>query len=263
MDPATDAPNWRGSLARLRAAGCPSLEPVLRGQMPREAVLVLDHNAIGDVVASTMEALTGAGYANNLIVPELALDFFDENAKTSSKAAFSLHGPPAAASSAESPLRPKELLNYEKLHLKKHVLLTKDTFRVTVQRVDEYDAELLEQLKIPANSYDTRLYVLCAVYFKKKLQRPTVIITSDPVVVEMAAEYGILTCPAENICDCGGLISKKAEEEKGEQKVPPPPPSASQQRTTHRDVATVGKTKPGATVRKQKGPHVLGKGRVK
>lgn len=223
----SSVPQWRGSLARLRANGCPTLEPVVRGGMPQDAILVLDHNSINEVMASTMEALTGAGFKNLLIVPELALDFFDANAKNSSRVLFNAREAAAQLSEApSSPLMPKEFINYDGLRQKRDVLLQRDTYRVTVQRVDEYDKALLTELNIAANSYDTRLYVLCALYFKKKLQRPTVMVTSDPVVVEMAEEYGVLTCPSEAICDCGRLIAESAVRAK--QAPPPPAPAAAQ-----------------------------------
>ncbi|KPI89640.1 hypothetical protein ABL78_1221 [Leptomonas seymouri] len=107
--------------------------------MPRNAILVLDVDTMKDVEASTIEALTGAGYANKLAGPELVLDFFDRNAKTSTKAAFSQQS--TASSSPprlpRSSLRPKKYIHYDKLQLKKEVL------RVVVQRVDECDKELL------------------------------------------------------------------------------------------------------------------------
>jgi hypothetical protein len=216
-------PNWRGSLERLRKTGCPTLVPVQHDHMPRKAILVLDHNAISDVVASTMEALTGADYANKLIVPELALDFFDVNAKKSSRVASNYcrradeaasgSGSPSSPS-PESALQPKELINCDKLQRKKKVLLKQDSFRVIVQRVDQYDTELLQELNIKPNSFDPRLYVLCALYFKKKYHLPTVIITADLAVKTLAETYDILTFPAENICNCGALTEEREAKKK-------------------------------------------------
>lgn len=204
--------------------------------MPQNAILVLDHNALNEVIASTMEALTGAGFKNLLLLPELALDYFDENAKNSSRVYF--NAPRDDGSSTASPLRPKELINYDGLQQKKDVLLQRDTYRVTVQRVDEYDKALLAELGIAANSYDTRLYVLCALYFKKKHRRPTVIVTTDPVVIEMAAEFDVLTCPPEEICSCGTLIAASAARAK---QAPPAQAAQKPQQAQKAGPAKVGK----------------------
>lgn len=196
--------SWRGSLERLRLAGCPKLEPIGNAaDMPRNAVIVLDHTAISDVVASTMEALTGAGFDNRMIVPELALDFFDTDDK---QARSSLTATGAAA--ADSALRPKFLINGDKLRQKKNVLLDRATYRVAVQRVDQYDADLMTELGINPKGYDTRLYVLCALYFRKMLKRPTIIASSDPVVVALAAQHDMPTCAPAEIVKCGHLLSK-------------------------------------------------------
>ncbi|KAG5484418.1 hypothetical protein LSCM4_07985 [Leishmania orientalis] len=69
--------------------------------MPRNAIIVLDDGAMGHVMASTMGALTGAeGGDNKLIVPEPALDFFDEDAKARTVAAS------GSATAGTSPTHP-------------------------------------------------------------------------------------------------------------------------------------------------------------
>lgn len=206
------APDWRGSLKRLRRAGCPFLQPVLRDHMPCNAVLVLDHNALNDIEATTIEALTGAGYSNTLVVPELALDFFDADFKIT-KGKLSTQESGAVETSPDKDLLPSKARIHRVIsQQKKKVLLQRDTYRLVVQKVDEYDEALLAKLQIPPKSYDTRLYVLCALYFRKKRQQPTVIVTTDPVVAAMAAEYDLLICPAKDICNCGSLIEKWATE---------------------------------------------------
>ncbi|KAG5484111.1 hypothetical protein LSCM1_05966 [Leishmania martiniquensis] len=224
---------WRGSLERLRLAGCPNLRPVVQGGMPRNAIIVLDHVAIDSVTASTMKALTGVGFDNRLIVPELALDLFDKDAKTRTIAAFDnttagTSATPASAiaanaSSSDSVLRPRALINYDKLRQKRNVLLDQTTYRVVVQRVDEYDVKLMKKLQIHPKSCDTRLYVLCALFFRKKFRKPTIIASSDPVVQQMAAEFQLPTCEPVDIVTCGELLGPAPRPQPELLKSPPPP----------------------------------------
>ncbi|AIN96565.1 hypothetical protein LPMP_131380 [Leishmania panamensis] len=207
---------WRGSLERLRLAGCPTLGPVVQGVLLRNTIIVLDHVATVSVMASTMEALTGVGFDNELIVPELVLDFFDTDAKGITAETFDsftagIPVTPASAtapapSSADSALWPKAFINSDKLRQKINLLLDRRKHHIVVQRVDEYDAKVMKELQITPNSYDTRLYVLCALFFRQKLQKPIIIASSDPIVKRLAAEYQIPTCAPADIVRCGHLL---------------------------------------------------------
>ncbi|KAK7196676.1 hypothetical protein NESM_000606700 [Novymonas esmeraldas] len=211
-------PAWRGSLALLRRAGCPALGAEAGSEMPRRAVIVLGHDAIVDVVASAMEALTGAGFENRLIVPELALDFFDVDSKAA-QAAFS------GRVTVEGQLRPMELIHYDKLRQKKNALLDSGTHRVVVQRVDQYDVELMRELQINPKHFDTRLYVACALFFKRRFKLPTILVSGDAVVQELAALHNLPTCAPADVITCGRLlVQRQAPVPVGEPSGPAPPP---------------------------------------
>ncbi|KAG5505344.1 hypothetical protein JIQ42_07554 [Leishmania sp. Namibia] len=185
--------------------------------MQRNAIIVLDVVAIGPCDGlDNGGTYRGGGGDNKLIVPEPALDFFDEDAKArtvaasgSATAGTSPTTAPANAPDAWSPgsaLWPTALIHQDKLRQRKNVSLNRAASRVVVQRVDEYDAELKKKLQNNPKSYDTRLFVLCALFFCKKFKKPTIIASSDPAVQQMAAELQLPTCEPVGIANCGDLL---------------------------------------------------------
>ncbi|KAG5483538.1 hypothetical protein CUR178_07860 [Leishmania enriettii] len=68
----------------------------------------------------------------------------------------------------------------------------------------------MKKLQIDPKSYDTRLCVLCTVFVCKKFKKPTIIASSDPVVLQMAEVLQLPTCEPVDIANCGDLLGPAA-----------------------------------------------------
>ncbi|AYU77222.1 hypothetical protein LdCL_130019800 [Leishmania donovani] len=130
---------------------------------------------------------------------ELALDLLDEDAKASTVEVFdiataSTPATTAAAAASPAPRHPTRRCvqgssaTTTSSVKKKGALLGRRTYHVLMQRADGYNAELMKRLQINSKGYDTLLSVLCSSFFRKKLNKPTTIAFSDPIVQHMAAE---------------------------------------------------------------------------
>lgn len=195
---------WRGSLAALRDAGCPLVPQ--KDTRPRDTVIVLDDVAIDVLNGSELLAIASPMFRNTVVIPELALDMMDVYYKQTrelfnmEKNAFVENDSDSDADEATG--KPQNFVLPSRLSIqttlnnaKRAVMVDKIADKVVLQRVHEYDFDLMRELGVQRNSDDPRLYLLCTLYFKRKTGLPTVLVTDNTALASLATQHGLTAYP--------------------------------------------------------------------